>query len=87
KPLFDWMILLLHKLFGDAIFLHIINTIVVIEKELSNSTKNQIALYSFNNSKMLPNRCQPAMSQAEKCEITQLQQACTLFPLNRSRRL
>ena len=42
---------------------------------------NQIALYSFNNSKMLPNRCQFAMLQAEKYGITTFQQACILFPL------
>ena len=30
---------------------------------------------------MLPNRCQSAMLQAEKCGITPFQQNCILFPL------
>lgn len=43
---------------------------------------NQIALYSFSNSKMLPNRCQSAMLQAEKCGITPFLRSCFyMYPL------
>lgn len=52
-----------------------------IEKELSDSKMNQIALYSYNNTRMLPNRCHDNRLITDLGVFTPYFSGRLLFPL------